>query len=230
MNEMIKMDEYTYRLENGFVRCFLVIGKDKAMWMDSGASPVDLMSIAKEYTDLPIELMNTHGDGDHVGNNGLFNKCYMDIKDYEGCHVKERFSDCACIPLEDGQVIDLGERELEIITIPGHTKGSVAILDKKYRRLFAGDSVQKGNIFLFGNHRCPETFEEALKKLMTRLDDFDEVVASHDEPVLPKESVGLVLESWNKVLNKEVTGVVENVHGNEIMSYTTDYCGFYCEK
>ena len=65
---------------------------------------------------------------------------------------------------------------------------------------------------------------------MTRLDDFDEVVASHDEPVLPKESVGLVLESWNKVLNKEVTGVVENVHGNEIMSYTTDYCGFYCEK
>lgn len=37
-----------------------------------------------------------------------------------------------------GDVIDLGNRPLEIIELPGHTPGSIGILDVKTRALFAG--------------------------------------------------------------------------------------------
>lgn len=42
--------------------------------------------------------------------------------------------------LHDGQVIDLGGREVQVIACPGHTPGSVAFLDRNTRTLFLGDA------------------------------------------------------------------------------------------
>ena len=42
------------------------------------------------------------------------------------------------IPLKEGDIIDLGDRPLEIIDNPGHTPGSIAILDVKNRVLIGG--------------------------------------------------------------------------------------------
>jgi len=41
------------------------------------------------------------------------------------------------IPVEEGQVFNLGERELEVIYFPGHTKGSIALLDSRNKILFS---------------------------------------------------------------------------------------------
>ena len=43
--------------------------------------------------------------------------------------------------MTQGDIIDLGDRPLKIIDIPGHTPGSIAILDVKNRVLISGDSV-----------------------------------------------------------------------------------------
>lgn len=43
-------------------------------------------------------------------------------------------------PLEDGQVIDLGNRRVTVIACPGHTAGSVTFLDETTRSLFLGDA------------------------------------------------------------------------------------------
>jgi glyoxylase-like metal-dependent hydrolase (beta-lactamase superfamily II) len=43
-------------------------------------------------------------------------------------------------PLEDGQVIDLGNRKVTVYACPGHTPGSVTFLDENSRTLFLGDS------------------------------------------------------------------------------------------
>ncbi len=43
-------------------------------------------------------------------------------------------------PLEDGQVIDLGGRNVKVIACPGHTPGGVAFLDENTRSLFLGDA------------------------------------------------------------------------------------------
>ena len=44
-------------------------------------------------------------------------------------------------PLAGGNIIDLGDRQYEVLHLPGHTHGSIALLDRKNRELFSGDVV-----------------------------------------------------------------------------------------
>ncbi len=43
-------------------------------------------------------------------------------------------------PLEDEEVVDLGNREVTVYACPGHTPGSIAFLDHRTRSLFHGDA------------------------------------------------------------------------------------------
>jgi glyoxylase-like metal-dependent hydrolase (beta-lactamase superfamily II) len=47
----------------------------------------------------------------------------------------------ALYPLEDEQIIDLGNRKVTVYACPGHTAGSITFLDEKSRILFLGDAV-----------------------------------------------------------------------------------------
>jgi glyoxylase-like metal-dependent hydrolase (beta-lactamase superfamily II) len=44
----------------------------------------------------------------------------------------------------DGDGIDLGDRTIEVLHVPGHTPGSVAFLDGERRLLFTGDTLYDG--------------------------------------------------------------------------------------
>ncbi len=69
------------------------------------------------------------------------------------------------MPVEDGDIIELGNRTLEVITIPGHTPGSIAVLDIENRVLYGGDTVQDGKIFMFGVQREFHAYIRSLESL-----------------------------------------------------------------
>lgn len=226
--EPIQMNANTWRIEDGFVRSFLLVGQDKALLIDSGASGPQAPEIAKTLTNLPILLLNTHGDGDHTAGNGAFAEFRIHPADYERCGMAAKYPG-KVLPIQDGDTLELGGRTLEIIGIPGHTYGSVAILDVNNRILFSGDSVQSSHIFLFGGHRCPEAFAGSLLKLASISDRYDVICASHGDPELPSGHTRKVLDAWNQVLSGEVIPVRQQMFGNEIDSYTLDGCGFFCD-
>jgi glyoxylase-like metal-dependent hydrolase (beta-lactamase superfamily II) len=43
--------------------------------------------------------------------------------------------------VDEGDVIDLGDRELEVLHTPGHTPGSICLLDARNGVLFSGDAI-----------------------------------------------------------------------------------------
>ncbi len=49
-------------------------------------------------------------------------------------------------PLKNADVINTGNRELEIIHLPGHSEGAIALYDQKEKQLFSGDVVYDGNL------------------------------------------------------------------------------------
>lgn len=49
--------------------------------------------------------------------------------------------DITFTPLVGGDIIDLGDRRYETLHLPGHTHGSIALLDRTNRELFSGDVV-----------------------------------------------------------------------------------------
>lgn len=227
MAEIIKVDENTWRFEDGFVRFFLLVGEEKAALIDSGVACPDAREIAQTLTDKPILLLNTHGDGDHVSGTAGFSEIHIHAMDYTQCGLNQRFPNTALAEVEDGEVIELGNRPLKVIHIPGHTGGSIAILDIEKRALYAGDSVQKGHIYMFGNHRTPQQYEASLNKLIALRGEYDVIYASHDEYAISADYAEKVKVAWNQVRSGEVPFEMVDLFGNQVKSYTTDVCGFY---
>ena len=68
--EIIQMDAQTWRIENSGVRMFLLEGTERALLIDSGMIITNAKEIAEGLTQLPIQLINTHADRDHIAGNG----------------------------------------------------------------------------------------------------------------------------------------------------------------
>lgn len=226
--EIIPINQDTWRIEDGFVRFFLLAGRDSALLIDSGASSPEAKALAESLTSLPVTLVNTHGDGDHTAGNGAFSLFYAHPADVVGCGLAAKFPEAEILPLEEGMVFELGGRDVEVIALPGHTAGSVALLDRRDRALYAGDSVQTEHIYMFGAHRSPEAFAASLEKLDAMRDRFDVIYASHGESAVPPEHISRVLKVWGQVQRGELQGNEENMHGSTIISYDGDGCGFFC--
>lgn len=99
----------------------------------------------------------------------------------------------------------------------------------KERALFAGDSVQKGHIYMFGAKRDVENYESSLEKLMEMNDKYDMIYASHDEFCLSKDYVEKVKAAWLLVRSGSLPYEMIDLFSKRIKSYTTEACGFYLE-
>ena len=72
--------------------------------------------------------------------------------------------------IKEGDILDLGNRELLILSIPDHAAGSIALLDKKERLLFTGDELMEHGKRLNGGVRA---FLSHVEKLLQYKDVFD---------------------------------------------------------
>lgn len=175
-----------YSIEQGMVRCFLLLGEDEALLIDTGIKK-GLKEKIKEVTNLPIKVLLTHSDGDHTTGNDEFDKIYMHPVELEYRSLPD------VLPLED-DLVKLGDFELEVILIPGHTPGSIALLEKNQRFLIAGDSVSKATVYMFGKGRDINDWNNSLHKLKDRKDEFDVVYASHGEVEISPNQIDDCLE------------------------------------
>ena len=226
--DIIQMNEDTWRIEDHGVRFFLLTGKEKALLIDSGMQVRNAREIAGTITALPLELLNTHADMDHVGSNDEFSSFYMNPSEASNYYNVQNKSG-TIMPVYEGDVLDLGERELEIIALPGHTPGSIALLDKKHRCLFSGDPIQDGNIFMFGVQREMHAYILSLQRLEKRIDEFDEVFPSHGSIPVKTELIGKLIEGAQKVLAGKITGKKAEIHGKPIMRYDIGAAAFLCD-
>ena len=48
--------------------------------------------------------------------------------------------------VDEGDVIDLGDRQLHVLHLPGHSHGSIALLEQERGILFSGDVIYRGGL------------------------------------------------------------------------------------
>lgn len=227
MAEIIRINEGSWRIEDGGVRFFLLCGSDRALLVDSGMNTPDARKIAESITELPVELLNTHADRDHVAGNAAFDRAIMSPA--EEAHYREGGWTGEVVPVKEGDVIDLGGRKLLVIDIPGHTPGSIALLDEDARVLISGDSVQDGNIYMFGAARDLSRYPDSMRHLLEYSGLFDEVWPSHSSFPVSPELIPQLIEGAEKILSGEAKGEPFEVHGRTIKLVRFPFAGFYCE-
>lgn len=226
--EIIKISEDTWRIEDNGVRFFLLAGKKKALLIDSGMQIDNAKEIAQKLVSLPIELLNTHADPDHIGSNAEFETFYMHPAEASNYYNTQKKTG-NFIPIENGDIIDLGERKLEIIAIPGHTPGSVAVLDINNRVLYSGDTVQDGTIFMFGVQREFHAYIQSLQKLETMKERFNTIYPSHGTFPVKTELIAQLREAALSVLEGKVEAADAAFHGMSLKRYDAGCAAFLCE-
>ena len=227
--EVIQINGNTWRMEDGGVRFFLLAGKEKALLIDSGMMVTNAKDIAESLVSLPISLLNTHADRDHIGSNEQFEAFYMHPA--EEPIYRRSGKTGAIIPAVEGDMIDLGARELKIIELPGHTPGSIAVLDIRNRVLISGDPIQEnGRIFMFGDHRDMKNYISSLERLETRKEEFDEIWPSHaDIPIAP-DLIQKLHDGAQDILAGKVRGTATEMHGESIVAYDLGFDVLLCGK
>ena len=149
---------------------YIIEGNDKAMLIDTGTKCEKLNEVVRRITQKPLIVVITHMHGDHAGNMDQFNEVYIhpadtvllnQVKPYSG---KIHF-------VSDGQVFDLGEKNIEVSHMPAHTPGSIVLLDRKAENCFSGDAFGSGQVWLQLRPYAPmKTYIESCKKMEKLMD------------------------------------------------------------
>lgn len=198
-----RIEEGFWRIDEKGVCSFLLVGTERSILIDSGFGTGNLRAAIEELTDLPVLLVNTHADGDHIGCNALFDRAYMHPAEYDRYQSKGGAAPSA---VWEGDVLTTGAHALEVLLIPGHTPGSIALLDARRRILFGGDSVQAGAIFMFGLGRNLHAYVDSMERLQRMRDRFDVVYTSHGPATVSPDIIPELIHGAQAVLRGEVEG------------------------
>lgn len=81
-----KMDGYDCISSPENVLCYVIVGEEKAMLIDTGYGYGDLKQAVRSITDKPLYIVNTHGHVDHTSGNAQFEEnVYIHKNDIELC-------------------------------------------------------------------------------------------------------------------------------------------------
>lgn len=216
---------------------YLLEGEKEAALIDSGMGLPGLSERVGELTQKPVMIINSHGHLDHVGGNCQFEKRYMMAADHNALqeHTDVEFRErlikgfaqefgmqfqeeelkkiaqagdrVPFFPLADGQIFDLGKRTLEIIATPGHTRGSICILDRERKNLFSADTVCDQGILLFFSHSASVSdYLRSVQRLKAKKKNFEKIWPGHHKYPLDLEYLEEYEECAKQILGMPQQG------------------------
>jgi hydroxyacylglutathione hydrolase len=136
---------------------YLFFGHDKALLLDTGAGETHVEAKASELLNkwaaqnggqpLPLIVGHSHSHGDHVAGDAQFRERPNTTMVPLTVARTSEFFKIPHWPDSVGQ-IDLGNRILDVIPVPGHDVLSLAYYDRQTGLLFTGDSLYPGRLYV----------------------------------------------------------------------------------
>jgi glyoxylase-like metal-dependent hydrolase (beta-lactamase superfamily II) len=171
-----------------------VRGRDRSLLFDSGLGVVSLIGQFGWLEDGALIAIASHTHFDHIGNHhefadrachpleaailasptrestiatryaklAMFEKLPPEGFDEAGYRVRPA---PATRLLEAGDVVDLGDRHFEVMHVPGHSPGSIALWERAHGILLAGDAVYDGELIDDAYHSNPLDYIETMQRL-----------------------------------------------------------------
>ena len=178
--------KYVY-IPNGYTNCYILADEKTkaAAIIDPGENVPEIKELVKKDNLDVRAIFLTHGHYDHVGGVAALRKKYKDIPVY--LHPEDAGKDTELMPTRaldpvtlwrDGDVVMVGELQVEVLHTPGHSAGSVTLRCQDV--LFTGDTLFTQSV---GRTDFPGGSQEALMASLKRLGELEgdyQVLPGHD--------------------------------------------------
>jgi len=210
------------------VNCYIIERKQECILVDTGMSKKAsgiIKIINSNFPDKPLKaIFVTHSHQDHIGGIETLRKLYKpsivaheeespyiektkelpSFKGLGGIMIKilDKLMNLPSLKVnqkvKDNEVV----HGLKILHLPGHTPGTIALLDIENQALFCGDIInsdKKGEIILPPKMRFALDFEQALESSIKMLDESSPsvVLPGHGYPILePEEAIEAYLDEY----------------------------------
>jgi glyoxylase-like metal-dependent hydrolase (beta-lactamase superfamily II) len=209
------------------VKAYLVLGNDRALLVDSTVGFGNIKSVVDDFTSGPVTLVNTHGHLDHIGNNWRFDDVRVHSADAARVqagvtneHLQrfltpEAFSrnpppgfDPATYytpgveptgTVDDGDIFDLGNRQLRVLHTPGHTPGCISLVDEASGSLICGDMVHKGAMFAHYPDGNAHDYRDSVHRLSALVPGLRAVYPGHSVYPIEPSTVTDVANAFDEI-------------------------------
>jgi glyoxylase-like metal-dependent hydrolase (beta-lactamase superfamily II) len=178
-----------------FFRCNIwhVRGRDRDLLVDSGMGIVPLREHIPTVTEKPLIAVASHTHYDHIGAHHEFeerwvHKAEADIlgaptrdstlagyvedgiytqlppKPYSSADYAVKAAPATRL-LDDGDMVDLGDRHFEVVHTPGHSPGGIMLFERETGILFSGDIVYDGPLITDAYHSDLDDYIATMKRI-----------------------------------------------------------------
>jgi len=171
-----------------------VRGSESDALIDSGMGVVSLREHVPLVTEKMCQAIASHTHFDHIGCHHEFEHRSVHIAEaaimsqpsrqntladpyvtddiftalppapYTSTSYAVKAAPATCL-LKDGDVIDLGNRQLEVIHTPGHSPGGIALWEAATATLFSGDIVYDGPLIEDTYHANAQDYYKSMQRL-----------------------------------------------------------------
>ncbi len=226
------------------IHSYLFVGTETAILVDTGLGVGNIRTIVESLTNLPVKVITTHAHWDHTGGHPLFDwysahtlerewieKSFdRDPKEIADWLVKVPFTQEA--PLEfdieqfrpfqgkvenlhsDGDVFDIGGRQLKIIHTPGHSPGHVSIYEEERGYLATADLLYQGVLLGGLQYSNPANYRDSLLRLKT-LPHIQKLLPGHGRLDIKIDLLDEAVDAFNNLAEKGLLKKGSGLHGFE---------------
>lgn len=172
--------------------CYLLNGSERSLLIDTGLGICNIYDQVIKLTDKPITAVATHIHWDHIGGHKFFPDFYAHENELNwlngefpltGEQIKGMVVDRCDLPegydvnqyeffqgnptkvVKDNEVINIGNRFVQILHTPGHSPGHMCLWEKERGYLFTGDLVYKDTLFAYFPSTDPEAFLNSIDRV-----------------------------------------------------------------
>ncbi len=171
-----------------------VRGRDRDLLLDSGMGLASLRAHVALVTEKPLLCVASHSHFDHVGGHHEFAERLIHpaeaailakpdrhntvLEDYVSADIltaapwsgfdPARYVIRPAPPtrlIEDGDVVDLGDRRFQVLHLPGHSPGGIALWEENTGLLFSGDVVYDGALYDHLYHSVVDDYVVSMERL-----------------------------------------------------------------
>ncbi len=169
-------------------------GRDRDLLIDTGLGLGSLRDEIALLAGRQVMAVASHGHFDHIGGHWEFEERAVHAAEAEilarptlantvaeGYVAASMFLDAvpagfdaaayairpapATVFLQGGELLDLGDRQFEVLHLPGHSPGSIALWESARGILFSGDVVYDGELLDRLYHSNPPEYVESMERL-----------------------------------------------------------------